>query len=264
MNQFAAGPVYNAFWSDAAVGFQSVDIAIIAPGDLVEAIMVRSGADWDLTFKDISQDITMRVTVTYGAGAEFTQADWLQEDPPPENAAPRDLPYPALSRVHFTALRLDNYVPHLAPGNARTLMTPGGSWFVPTPVSHDGFALETPTGFGAQYLNDVAALDASINRFTFWLHSWPRVSAATRTADVKLLTAAYRSFNGTLVAQRWPLSARQAVALFVRQNVIVTEDCTAWSSSGYDTVTPQYAELVRAMSAPAAGLLRARLDVPPV
>ena len=144
-----------AFWSDTTVGFHpQIMFGPIHGGDTVAVDMQRHGGTWHLSVDDLTSQKILATNVSYGAGAAFTQAEWLQEDPVPDAPgttnliAGSDSPYPKLSNARFTQVLLNGHAPVLELGNGQTLMATGGVFRVPTVFDGDAFGLLPPVGLG--------------------------------------------------------------------------------------------------------------------
>jgi len=242
----ASGPghdAYHAFWSDTAAGFHPQYMGALRAGDLVAVEMARTGESWRLSVDDLSRHRSLAKRVRYGAGAAFTQAEWLQEDPTAAPSVALDLPYPAMSDEAFSQVKVNGSTPRLALANAQSLMATGGTILVPTSFRHDEFAMVAPTGAGKQYLSDVAPLDFAINTYNFEMARWGTRPPATKVSTVRALVHAYAVFADRLVAQDWPPTARTDIAMLASDDTRLNADLVAWQLSGLGRDTSEFVKL---------------------
>ena len=134
-----ATETYSGFWSDAALGFHSQMLGELAAGDIVRATMVRRGAVWLVTLQDLTSKTTTTHSATWGKGAVFTQAEWLQE-------SPAGATYTDAAAPRFAEVNVNNKDPRPSLANAEALVASNGSTWVPTRFAHDGFSLVSPPG----------------------------------------------------------------------------------------------------------------------
>jgi hypothetical protein len=256
---------YNAFWSDPHVGFHPQPIERIRGNDLVSAAMVRQPSGWELTFDDLSSGQDKRLTVHYGVGASFNQAEWLQEDPTADtNTAAVDLPYPAMATVTFHDLRVDTQVPSLYLINGATLLANGGVFLVPSAVQHDAFSLRPPRGAADSYLVAASKLDAVIAAFQVDTLHWTSLSHAKRFDAAFTLYGAYGINAFDLAFHRWPAKAHKAVLALFHQDQRVQHAVVAWTHSGLSITSNSFTTMSIAQGdGPLADQVRAELGLPP-
>ncbi len=255
---------YEAFWSDTAASFHPQPLGTVGPGDLVAASMVRNGSGWSVTLDDRTSTVSVTKEIPYGVEGSFSAGEWTQEDPTDSAQASVDLPYPQTSTVAFQSLRVDGRPPVLDLADGQTLSAADGIILVPSAVHDDGFVLAEPTGVAAQYLDDAAKLDAATARYSVELASWDTTSLATRTLEIRTLSAAYQTNADELAAQQWPAAARPDISLLAEQLRRVVGDLGAWTRAGLETGGTAFETLrTDQVIAPTADKVRADLGLPP-
>ena len=65
------------------------------------ASMTSGPRGWTLTLKDETMKTSRSTTVAYANGESFTEAEWIQEDPPLADVSSYNSSYPLLSPVAF-------------------------------------------------------------------------------------------------------------------------------------------------------------------
>lgn len=256
---------YNAFWSDPRKGFHPQLIERVRADDLVSAAMVRQSSGWVLTFDDVSTRKDKRLTIHYGVGASFDQAEWLQEDPTADtDTAAVDLPYPTMSSVEFEDLRVDTQAPSLYLSNGATLLANGGAFLVPSAVRHDAFSLRPPSGAAESYLVAASRLDAAVSAFQVDTLHWAGLSKSKRFTIAFTLFAAYGTNAFDLAFHHWPTKAHKAVIALFHQDQRIQRDVKAWAHSGLSITSNSFTAMsIDQGDGPLADQVRAELGLPP-
>ncbi|HTW99949.1 MAG TPA: hypothetical protein VMD59_14295 [Acidimicrobiales bacterium] len=258
-----AGATYQVFWSDSSVGDHPQQLGLVQAGDLLAASMVRRPSGWSLTVEDRTTGETMHALVAYGAGAAYSQAEWLQEDPTSSTIVATDLPYAPTSTVRFSRVEVNGASPRLGLDNGQTLMATRGVNLVPSPFDGDGFSMVQPQGPAERYLVDAGGLDRALALFDVELVSWSQLPERARAIDLGRLLDAYSRFDAELEASTWPGRARTALATLARQNREVVAAYRAWESSGFALGGAAYLALDEAVGNASADPARAALGLPP-
>ena len=227
---------YVVFWSDAAKGYFPQFVGRIFPGDQVSASMVQNKRGWYLKFRDPSIKFSYAKEVKYAKDVSFTDAEWLQEDPAPANISAQDVPYPDITNVKFTKLKVDHRTPELTLDDGQTLSANGGAIRVPTPVRHDSFTFVRPKGVAEQYLVDARKVDFAENKFNAQLARWKSFSKQARSRYVKKLLVAFRAGAKAFRTQTWPPPTRRDVSYLVTSLDHDATNLKAWVRSGYKNV----------------------------
>jgi Peptidase A4 family len=258
------GPNFEAFWSDTAVGFHPKPLIPVEPGDLVSAQMVDGAKGWTLTIRDFTRSMSQKITIGYGVGKQFTQGEWLQEDPTMGDVVTRDLPYPTISDTQFSSLLLNHAPPKLTLKNAQVLMADGGAIRVPSSVIADGFTYAAPQGAAREYLEGARTLDMSIATFQVGLLRWQKERHTQKEAIATGVAKAYGVFATNLSADAFPMAARASTKLLATRNRQIQKDFQAWQASGYSLGTGAFENLYRDMQLrPIATNVRSALGLPP-
>lgn len=213
---------------------------------------------------DLTTGKDLSATVTYGAGAAFTQAKWLQEDPASADVAPTDVPYPRLTETRFSQVRLNGEAPRLTLSDGQTLMASSGVFRVPTPFVDDAFGLVAPKGHARQYLEDVYPLDMAIDLYNAQLVTWNSLSRGDRIGATRVLIGAYEIVLRALGRETWPLKAEVALAGLVAENDAIIWDLTAWLALGLKKNSPLFLAFRHEQRGSAATQVRAALGLAPV
>ena len=158
---------FNVFWSDPVVHFEPQSIGVVAAGDVISYSMTKTSSGWVLRFRDRTTSQSRRVTVPYGQTTSFDEGQWIQEDPTFSNFS-EHLPYPQMSLVTFSHLKLNGRIPTLRFTYAQAMSTSNGVSLIPSKVRHNSFTFHHAKGDALQYLRDA-------------LRSTPRCTPSTRT-----------------------------------------------------------------------------------
>ena len=235
---------YEAFWSDVTAGYHPQTIVAVQPGDLVSAAMVQRSNGWALTFTDLTTGKTRHLTIHYGAGQRFDQAEWLQEDPTADSTTiAKDLPYPALSSVAFSHVLVNRTTPTLHLEDGATLLATSGIFLVPS-MAHDGaFSLTPPAGASLAYLQAASALDQAIAVFQVDTLHWSHISKSRRKAIAKTLGNAYGLNAFELGFYKWPARAKDDALTLFHQDQLIQHDVKAWSRSGLSLGSGAYSTM---------------------
>jgi hypothetical protein len=256
--------VYELFWSDTAASFHPQPLGPVSPGDLLAVSMTRQDQGWTVAVDDQTDNTPVTKLIGYGTGDSFTTGEWIQEDPTASSEASVDLPYPQTSPVSFQKVIVNGEPPFLDLTDGQILIAADGIILVPGPFSHDAFALAPPTGEDALYLHDAARLDAALSAYNVEIATWPSLSSATRSLDVRHLSAAYQTNASELKAQTWPVAARPDVSLLASQLLRVVADLQTWTAAGLKTTGNAYLTLRSDQEiGPLADMVRADLGLPP-
>jgi hypothetical protein len=206
---------YTAFWSDEHRADHPQFLASVHPGDEMTASMHLADGRWRLAITDRTRDLHRQVRTPEEAAGAFNLALWLQEDV--DSGADRPLPYPAVSRVRMSALRVDGAPP--TPQDAEsTWMSLPHEYLGPTPLTHDAFSVvpQRLSGAGARYLGVVDPLDAASNRFLEAISGWRMgTTDATATAEAHRFLAVLRRSVDCLRAGPWPAAVATPVRTLV-------------------------------------------------
>jgi hypothetical protein len=235
---------YRAFWSDTAKDFHPQMVAVVRPGDLVSASMIRTKDSWKLSFDDLTSHRSKDITVQYGAGRVPNQAEWMQEDPSPGDVTATDLPYPAMSTVTLQHLKVNNGTPSLARTDARVLLPSNGGYLVPTSFRSDSFTFVQAQGLARAYLIDARQLDASIALFEVAGLRWNTDSKAERLLAVQTAEQGYAANAALFQRLNLPMSDQPALQGLETHLQLVVGDFRVWIQSGLETNSPASSALV--------------------
>jgi hypothetical protein len=257
--------VYEAFWSDAKVGFTPQILGSVDAGDLVFASMNRNKKGWDIKFVDPSRTLYQAAEIFFHAGSSFTHAEWIQEDPTQGNIVASDVAYPDIKNVQFQRLRANDHAPHLGLNDAKILITSNGNIRVPTSVRHDSFTFDSPKGAALQYLLNAKTLDVSSSAFSAELARWSSTSNQERSQDTKVFIDALRANEAVLEAESWPKSTRRDMSKLVKNTKHQVIDLEVWSSSGLKKSGPAYTKYFASVAKHhhLVNEVRASLGLPP-
>ena len=264
-DKFSGQIAYNAFWSDAAVGYHPHLFLPLNGGDAVAANMQRVPDGWTLVLSDLTTRHSKRLTIHYGDGGTFDQAEWLQEDPTADSTTvAADLPYPDMSGVAFSDLKVNGKPPTLHRDDGATLLATGGIFLVPSVERNDAFSLDPPTGAAKAYLVAASALDAELSVFQVATLHWSSQSKTERKVIASTLSAAYKANAFDLAFYRWPANARKDARSLFDADQQVQRAIKVWISSGLSLKSNAYDNMsVDQGDAPIAEQLRADLGLPP-
>jgi hypothetical protein len=255
------GTQYESFWSDPKVGFHPQVLGAVHAEDRVSVDMTRTSDGWILRFKDLTRDTTVTKKVTYGVGAVFSQAEWLQEDPSPGDSSPRDLPYPRMSSVQFGDLLVNNTQPKLQLDDGQVLIASNGIILVPSAVDDDEFHFLGPTGQAKTYLDAARSLDAALSPFDAAFPHWSDVSQARRESLVKELSRSYHENASALDSLSLP---NHDAVLLAHRIVAIQHDLSVWTEAGLADHGVAFEKFVKdAQISLLADKVRADIGLPP-
>jgi hypothetical protein len=204
---FASAPTFQIFWSDPVVHFHPQPLGIVAAGDLISYSMTKTSAGWTLRFDDRTTSKHHQLTVDYGQTASFNEGQWIQEDPTLSNFNVH-LPYPSMSLVTFSHLRLNDQVPKLSYQYAQVMSTSNGVYLIPSKVEDDHFTFHHAQGATLQYLRDALPLNATLYPFDRAADDNVTPSAFTK----RQLLYAIGAFVSGLKIQHWPAATQRDIA----------------------------------------------------
>jgi hypothetical protein len=206
-------PFYYAFYSTTTLHFHPVHLFDVQPGDQVSATLHRGGGRWQITFVDHTVGRQRQLSVAEGAGAQFNEAQYTQEDVTDARTG-RPFPYPSLSPVRFTGVEVNGLVPRPAQLTSSWL-TEADGYLAPARLHGDAFTLAHAemTAAGYRYLHAIAAQDGAtataIPELLRWAQGEPAPQAATAARH---FATVLRATVETLGEQRWPPGARAKVS----------------------------------------------------
>ncbi|NNN20642.1 MAG: hypothetical protein HKL80_01390 [Acidimicrobiales bacterium] len=260
----SGGIYYEAFWADTATSFYPRDIMNIEAGDSIFVKMVRTGSGWLLTFQDNNTGVSEPIQVPFGAGEQFTEGEWIQEDPPPSLSSPTDVPYPVMPQPTFEKLAINGSPPSLSRQNAQVLETFGGSFFVPTTFRNDSFGFTLPTGTALEYLRLSWAFNSDQSRYLYETQSWNSLSFKDRSREVNTLKNAFLQFASGLTKGNWPKATEQYIAPAAQRSITISNDLIVWEKAGFPATGSTYLKLKSDQDNNSVTIkLRATLDLPP-
>ena len=180
--------IYSGFWSGDAELFhpKSTFSEPVLPGDLIAASISKTKRCWRLQLVD-TRDQARFVRTIKMVNAVLTEAEWIQEDPT-NLATDGPLPYPHLSQVRLTKVKLNGRPPSIDLANESWMSVPGRD-FAPTSLAGDGFQI-VPVRLDAVQTRWVTArvrYEQAAYRFDIKQGTWrthPPMST-TATADLR-------------------------------------------------------------------------------
>jgi hypothetical protein len=263
---FPAGPAtltYSAFWSDTDLTFHPHDLGTVHPGDEVSALMVQTPGGWRLEFRDPASHLSVVLPTAYGAGKVFSVPQWLQEDPSHGPPPIHNVPYPDMSDVHFSTVRLDRKVPDLTFGEAQALATTSGVFLVPSHFVDDGFTMAPADAAQSDYLRGALRYDDALRNLQLALS--PTHAYGSRSAALGALARTVAAFDADLSSERWPPAAVQPVKQLESGGARMAEFLYTWLSGGASPSATRLRTFLRdaAQDHLLADAVRAALGLPP-
>jgi hypothetical protein len=254
-------PIYRAFWSDAAVEYHPQDLGFVEAGDVVHAEMVQHADGWELRITDTTHALRHDWNSHYGGDSTFTLPQWYQEDPSVSSAA-RDLPYPTMSSVALSDLKLNDHAPALLDADAHTIVSPNGVVLVPTRIADNSFRVVRANPMQAQYLLDVGPPNAASNVIVDALRLG---HSANVRADTDDFIAKVETLDTNLAAQTWPFGIRAGLGALIRANQGALPALRAFARSSDPTLEDLAVVLDAQNQASRAGVMQIRqgLALPP-
>jgi Peptidase A4 family len=257
---------YRAFWSDTTVKFAPQFMGVVSPGELLFATMVRDSNGWLVSLRNTSGGFDVYKEISYEAGARFTIAEWIQENPASTSLSSRDVPYPIMTNVEFQNLQVNGKSPQLNLNDGLVLMASTGEIRVPTAIHNDAFTFTAPRGAQDQYLEDARTLDAGGSRFDAEAVTWQTTPLNVRITDVNDAINVIQVSKRTLQAQTWPSSTQALISKLVQMIEREISGLRAWSKAGLRLNTPAFLAYVSVARSEekTADLVRASLKLPPL
>jgi hypothetical protein len=207
---------YDAWWADTVSHFLARHLFVVRPRDRIDAYLAHDRGRWLVWIRDATSGRAARFLTREEGLGSFDSAEWVQE------RSPR-APYPRLSSVTFTRLRLNGSAPKSSRLLASWLST-GNGMLGPTPFPADAFTLtaKAVTREGAQYLRfarpaDVAGaqLSEAVRRWGGGSEVWPVVRA-----DDQAYASTLEWFGRALASARWA----SAVEPLIREVIQTSSD----------------------------------------
>jgi len=257
---------YEAFWSDTAVKFQPQPLGALSSGETLHASMKRDKSGWQISLRNGSRSFSVSRHISFGAGVDYTLAQWLQEDPTSGLVVTQDVPYPVMTNVRFTHLAVNGAKPRLSLRDAQVLITSTGEIDVPTPVRDNSFTFSAPHGAQRQYLEDARLLDRGSAAFQAQYANWKATSARLRLTDTRHWIDTLVLLTKDFETQSWPTPTQKEIP----QLVLVTQhqiaDLHSWLAAGLAVNGPAYLKFEGTFEAhqKSVNLVRASLRLPPV
>lgn len=224
--------IYEAFWSDAAIGFSPQIFGSVHAGDLVSASMKRNKKGWSIQVVDHSRTLNQATEISFRAGSTFTHAEWIQEDPTQGNIVASDVPYPDIANARFQRLRVNHEAPQLGLKDGRVLIASNGSIRVPTSVHRDSFTFDSPSGAALQYLLDVTTTDVSSTTFSAQFARWSSATSQERSQDTTVFIDSLKAIEAVFEAQSWPKATRADMSKLVKNTKHQVANLEVWATSG--------------------------------
>jgi hypothetical protein len=204
---FGAPSIFRVFWSDPVVQFHPQSLGTVAAGNLITYSMTKTSAGWTLRFDDRTTSMSNQVTIPYGGTTLFNEGEWIQEDPTYSNFNVH-VPYPNMSLVTFSHLKLNQQVPQLSYQYAQVMSTSNGIFLIPSKVQHDHFTFHHAKGVALQYLRDALPLNSALYPFDTDAQNNVTPSSLTK----RELVFALGAFVSDLKSQRWPKATHSDIA----------------------------------------------------
>jgi hypothetical protein len=201
------GAYYSGFWSDDEVGFrpQPTFPAHVRPGDLMTASIAETTGGWRVQLVDARNHLSLDRTISMGT-TDVSEAEWHQEDPT-DGATESPVPYPRLSPIRMTDLKVNGHPPQGGLDNQLWMSVPGQD-FAPTGLKGDSFDV-VPVHLNpaqVQWLSAYAPYGVAASKFdleeAFWRSHPPPSSVARR--ELHPFLAALGAREQTLSSHSWP------------------------------------------------------------
>lgn len=251
---------FNVFWSDPVVHFEPQSIGVVAAGNMISYSMTKTSSGWVLRFRDRTTSQSRRVSVRYGQTTSFNEGQWIQEDPTFSNFS-EHLPYPPMSLVTFSHLKLNGRIPTLRFTYAQAMSTSNGVFLIPSKVRHNSFTFHHAKGDALQYLRDALPFNTAMYPFSQDVQDNVAPTAFT-VQDVKNNIG---QFIGNLASQHWPKGTRTDIAGIIANVRQLRTLVAHWPVAPASVGAELYGEFQdsRAAGDPYILDLHARLGIPP-
>jgi hypothetical protein len=251
---------YYGFWSDVPQGFHPRLVISVKPGDLVEARMTMKSSGWDLTLDDLTSKTSRTIHSHYGSSDQFNSPEWLQENPVYSQFVHTN--YPTLSSVSIENMKLNNAVPKFTFQEAQTLSTQNDTFFVPTHVRHDEFALVPASGSALTFLSDVYINDELSAAFF--------ANATQGIEPGNINTNAYIAGLGfelpILESQSWPKYVSKDISDYIAQEKYLETYVQNWLQESPNERRSNLSNVANELlqSDDVANKVRSKLGLPPI
>ena len=147
-------PLLYGFWSDTAHSFHPVALPRVKAGDVVSVSLQLLDGRWYLEFSDPRRSVDVKLSTSEEATGPVDDAEWLQEDVQTTYGANRLLPYPKLSPIAFSDLKVNGVTPIASQLLYRRRPMRSAQTLVASRIHNDAFKVfptTLPTG-RAQYI----------------------------------------------------------------------------------------------------------------
>lgn len=217
-------PIFEAFWSDTERDFHPVNIAPVRSDDLVSLEMTLQGSGWILRARDLTSGWGHEIVTDYAAGQTFNFTSWIQEDPTSGTQPLINLPYPDMSKTVFSHVELNGATPAMGEDDEQDMDVPAGPTLVPTSYIGGTFRVVAATGFGRQYLSDIASYDYTEDQFAYVLEHGGPADESTIVSAAGQLVRALDAQEGDFATQTWPSDVSSAVQALLSDDYLLSED----------------------------------------
>jgi hypothetical protein len=200
--------------------------------------MTKVSTGWILRFDDRTTSKSDQVTIHYGTTASFDEGQWFQEDP--TSAGGEHLPYPQMSLVTFSRLKLNRRIPNLSFQYAQVMSSSNGVFLIPSKVRHDHFTFHHAKGATRQYLRDALSLNAAV--YPFDNDAQDNVTPTALTKGELVLAIGQNILS--LKSQRWPEATRSDIAGIVTKLKSFRELVRRWPVAPATLPSQDYDQLL--------------------
>jgi len=256
-------PHFEAFWSDTERDFHPVNIAGAESGDLISLEMTLQSSGWILRVRDLTSGWVHDVVTDYGAGQNFNFGSWIQEDPTSAVNPLINLPYPDMSQTFFSHVELDGAIPAMGEDEAQDMDVPGGPSLVPTPYTDDSFRVVAATGYGRQYLSDLALYNYAEDQFGYVLEHFGPGDESKIVSAAGQLVRALDAQEGDFAGQTWPADVSSAVQTLLSDDYLLSEDLRFITYGGYSSSRLEKVLQDQVGTVSLSRHIRAELGLPP-
>lgn len=207
---------YYAFWSSTAQHFHPRWLLPVVPGDSVRLSMHADGDSWVMSARDETSNARRTVSVKLPTEPPLNLASWHQEDVTDARTS-RPFPYPGLGVVRFSAVRVNDRVPHPKLLKMVWLST-SHEIFGPSQLISGAFSIGPvhPSVAALHYQRLVAREDFPALLFDSRLASWTaETPSRTIKADARSFAHVLRENIAGMRDYRWPANVKPEIGRLV-------------------------------------------------
>jgi Peptidase A4 family len=237
---------YWAFWTDTRRDTNPIGLFEVAAGDRIGASLELSHGRWKLSIRDFTSANSASLVTREEAGAEFNEADWLQEDDT-DTKTNRPGSYPRLTPTRFLRFAVNGSSPRPDSLIPQWMSLTSHQFLGPERRGHSFTVRHVQlTRDDDRYLLAATPEADGVYAFENELDRWSAATPITRIrAQAARFVRTARAFMSGLRVVRWPpmvqsltaklIAALRAQTILMRPGALPrAENIDRWRRAWYD------------------------------